>query len=104
MEKEYFGDLKKVVKQNRVEFENLLTGEVTVATDTKAILEEKIASVGNGNAPEDLNTVLVRILKNIPKFVSSDMQEYGPFAANEIKKLPKKEAELLSKKQFVEMI
>ena len=55
-------------------------------------------------AAEDLNTLVVRIIKKVPKFVSADMQEFGPFEANDIVKLPKKEAELLSNRSFVELI
>ncbi len=106
MEKELFDDLKLALKENRTGFESILTGDTVPmsAKDTKAMLEQKLESINGNSIPEDLNTVLVRILKNIPKFVSSDMQEYGPFAVSEMKKLPKKEAELLSKKQFVEII
>lgn len=70
------------------------------------VVGEKLIQFKDGikSKAEDLNTVLVRILKNIPKFVSSDMEELGPYKANEIKKLPEKEAKLLSEKEFVELI
>lgn len=105
MEKTLFDDLKKVLKQNRSDFESVMIGDsvASSAKETREVMANMEAVAGNGS-PEDLNTVLVRILKNIPKFVSSDMQEYGPFTVSEMKKLPKKEAELLSRKQFVEII
>lgn len=109
-EKITFEDLKKILKQGRVDFERLLVGETVVSfnrNDTEMMLQEKIGKIENSfeeTKAEDLNTVLVRIVKNIPKFVSSDLVEYGPYEANEIKKIPKKEAELLSKKNFIEII
>ena len=48
--------------------------------------------------------VLVRILKDVPKFVSPEMKEIGPFEANEIKRLPEKEATFLSDNKFAERI
>ena len=55
-------------------------------------------------AAEDLNTLVVRIIKRVPKFVSADMKEFGPFEASDIVKLPRKEAELLSNRNFAEFI
>ena len=96
------------MKENRLEFERVLLTESTALSKeiTEEILEEKIEKIEDEKTveTEDLNTVLVRMLKTIPKFVSSDLKEYGPYEASEIKKLPKKEAELLHTKGFVELL
>jgi DNA replication initiation complex subunit (GINS family) len=102
-EKSLLESLLKSLRENREGFEQILAGErVTPAVDAADVLEEKIEAINGGS--QDLNMVLVRILKNIPKFVSSDMTELGPFEANEIKRLPEKEAALLSEKKFAEII
>lgn len=82
--------LQEALKNNRRVFEQVLTGDYRPA-----------AHKAQG---EDLNIVLVRTLKKVPKFVGSDSKEYGPFEANEVIKLPQKEAELLSKGNFIEVI
>lgn len=76
----------------------------TSAEKTSPEPVDTLEADGKSKEGEDLNNVLVRILKKVPKFVSSDLKEYGPFDTNEIKKLPHHEAELLSKKEFVEII
>lgn len=132
MEDQLFKNLKRALQSNRRIFEGVLVGNSVLKTsnsepEPEKILEEKIEAVseplqtsetpaekpspesivetdGKSSEGEDLNNVLVRILKKVPKFVSSNLKEYGPFDTNEIKKLPNNEAELLSKKKFVEII
>lgn len=132
MEDQLFKNLKRALQSNRRIFEGVLVGNSVLKTsnsepEPEKILEEKIEAVseplqtsetpaekpspesmietdGKSSKGEDLNNVLVRILKKVPKFVSSNLKEYGPFDTNEIKKLPNNEAELLSKKKFVEII
>ncbi|MEM0372870.1 MAG: hypothetical protein QXO69_03490 [archaeon] len=102
-EKALLDGLVRSLRENREGFERILAGErVTPAVDASDVLKEKVSAVGD--VSQDLNMVLVRILKNIPKFVSSDMKELGPFEANEIKRLPEREAALLSEKKFAEII
>jgi DNA replication initiation complex subunit (GINS family) len=61
-------------------------------------------------APETLinegtpNVSLARVRKAVPRFVGSDSVEYGPFAAGDVIKLPKKEAEFLSQQNIVEVL
>ena len=93
-ERSTFQALCKEVRAHRESFERLLVGENTV-------IAEKTPET---TVSEDLNMVLVRILKDIPKFVSSNMTELGPFEANQIKRLPIKEATILTDKQFAEII
>jgi len=73
--------------------------------ETKADRPERPAvSEQSAGSQEDLNTIVVRILKSVPKFVSSDMKELGPFEENQIVKLPRKEADLLSNRNFAELV
>ena len=103
-EKTLFEKLSEDLKKSRQDFEMLLIGNGK-ARDLKKIQNiNDIPAINNGQAGEDLNIVMVRILKKVPKFVSGDLKEYGPFEANAIVKLPRREADLLSNRNFIEMI
>jgi DNA replication initiation complex subunit (GINS family) len=109
-EKALFESVFELMKKNKLEFEAELAGEAEKrpTEEAKAIQNIKdIPAMSNGSEEkkgEDLNTVLVRIIKKVPRFVAGDMAEWGPFETNEIVRLPKKEAELLSNRSFVEII
>ena len=93
-----------LVKENRVYFEKALIGN-GFDTPVKSPLEQKINAVEKEMCKsEDLNRVLVRILQNIPKFVSVDGSELGPFESNQIVRLPLKAAQLLVDKSFAEQM
>ena len=77
------------LKEHRKFFDKVLVGEYR----HENLLKE-----------ENNNIVLVRILKEIPKFTGSDSKEYGPFALNAIAKLPQKEAQFLSDQNLVEVM
>jgi len=103
-EKTLFEKLSEDLKKSRQDFEMLLIGNGK-ARDLKKIQNiNDIPTINNGQAGEDLNIVMVRILKKVPKFVSGDLKEYGPFEANSIVKLPRKEADLLSNRNFIELV
>ena len=103
-EKTLFEKLSEDLKKSRQDFEMLLIGNGK-ARDLKKIQNiNDIPAINNGQAGEDLNIVMVRILKKVPKFVSGDLKEYGPFEANSIVKLPRKEADLLSNRNFIELV
>lgn len=87
--------LIRVLKEGREEFEATLLGKKRPAASI-----EDIPKVGE---LED-SFVLIRLVKKIPRFVSSDLKEYGPFEANEIARLPKLEAELLFNKSLAEKV
>ena len=50
----------------------------------------------------DLNTLSVRILSDIPSFVGTDMNDYGPFSKGQSVKLPYDVAKLLVKRELAE--
>lgn len=88
--------ISKALRDAREDFEAVLLGEKKpAAADIKDIPEV-------GRAEPD--TVLIRLLKKTPKFVSSGLEEYGPFEVNEIARLPRREAELLFSKSLAEQV
>jgi hypothetical protein len=103
-EKIVFEALTDNLKKNRQNFEILLVGNGKPVNIEKFQNINDIPTIMNGQANEDLNIVMVRILKKVPKFVSGDLKEYGPYEANAIAKLPRKEADLLSNRNFVERL
>lgn len=103
-ENSLFNQLSETLKKSRQEFEMLLSGNGRTRAMEKIQNINDIPVMNNGAAAEDLNIVMVRILKKVPKFVSGDLKEYGPFETNAIVKLPRKEADLLSNRNFIERI
>ena len=103
-EKSLFEKLSEDLKKSRQDFEMLLLGNGKTRDLKKIQNINDIPTINNGQAGEDLNIVMVRILKKVPKFVSGDLKEYGPFEANSIVKLPRKEADLLSNRNFIELV
>jgi len=53
---------------------------------------------------EPNNTRLGRFLNSVPKFVGKELEEYGPFAEEDIANLPVEIAEVLINKGKVEEI
>jgi len=103
-EKTLFEKLSEDLKKSRQDFEMLLIGNGKARNLEKIQNINDIPVINNGQTGEDLNIVMVRILKKVPKFVSGDLKEYGPFEANSIVKLPRKEADLLSNRNFIELM
>lgn len=98
-EKPVFGSLVSSMRQFHNDFESILVAEAP-----KAALVQPAGQQAQAPATNGVTETLIRVLKSIPKFVSADMKEYGPFDANAIIKLPKKEAELLLVRQFAEQM
>ena len=103
-EKTLFERLSEDLKKSRQDFEMLLMGNGKARDLEKIQNINDIPVINNGLPGEDLNIVMVRILKKVPKFVSGDLKEYGPFEANSIVKLPRTEADLLSNRSFIELV
>ncbi len=109
IEKKCYRDIVSSLEEMNGEFEKVLTGERPVlgteAAEEASKALEKIEEIGEPAGEEQtLNSVLVRILQNVPKFVSSDMQEYGPFQPRDLVRLPEKEARLLIERGFAEKV
>ena len=56
-----------------------------------------------GTSKKDLNNLSVEILSDIPSFVGTDMEEYGPFKKGDVLELPVKIAKLLSERKLAEV-
>ena len=102
IEKDLFKNAVSLLRENRNLFEKALVGNGF--SFNEKIIDEKIQPVSSeSKESEDLNMVLVRILKNLPEFVS-ETGKLGPFESNQIVRLPEKEAQLLVEKKFAEPI
>jgi DNA replication initiation complex subunit (GINS family) len=72
---------------------------------SKAVLEdrEKFRSIIGGKESKSEERIKrIKILKNLPKFVGTDLKVYGPFKEGEIIELPEKEAQLLVNRGIAE--
>ncbi len=108
-EQDLYVQMKQLLKGKRTAFDEVLAGKAPRKIKNSKVLDEKLGTqVIEAKNPqkeaEDLNTVLVRTIKKLPKFVSSDLKEFGPFDEKQVISIPKKEADLLSKRGFIELI
>lgn len=108
-EQDLYVQMKQLLKEKRIAFDEVLTGKTSKKIKNSKVLDDKfgatvIESKNVQKEAEDLNTVLVRTIKKLPKFVSSDLKEFGPFDEEQVISIPKKEADLLSKRGFIELI
>jgi DNA replication initiation complex subunit (GINS family) len=99
-EKKFYRELVDIIQKNAEFFESMVVN----GKEEKRSTEEIQELPEEEPVKKDLNIVMVRILKNIPRFVGSDLNEYGPYEPNQIVKLPKKEAEFLVSKNLAEVI
>ncbi|MCD6522389.1 MAG: DNA replication complex GINS family protein [Candidatus Diapherotrites archaeon] len=97
-EKEIYAALVNVLKKHRKFFEGVLIGNYQFNGQKK---QGDSTTLING---ENNNILLVRIRKSVPRFVGADSKEYGPFKANDIVKLPKREADLLKDQGLAEVV
>ncbi len=89
----------RLSKEEQKTFDRLLT----VLKDHKNSLNEILPENGSAKKEDkDLNKIRVRILKEVPSFVGSNMQEYGPFLEGKQIELPEKTATLLIKRGLAE--
>jgi DNA replication factor GINS len=83
-EAELFEKISKAVSEDREGFNGMIGGKESKAG------EERIKRI--------------KILKNLPKFVGTDLKVYGPFKEGEMIELPEKEAQLLVNRGIAEQI
>jgi len=90
-EKMFFDEIVKVLNLFRNEvINNIITGEYA----SKAAVESE--KKDEKNMPgEDKSTKIVRFLYAVPKFVGKELEEYGPFAEEDIANLPGEIADVL---------
>jgi hypothetical protein len=75
--------------------------EAAEKNDNGGINGEKETETNEGKETE---TKLVRFLHAVPKFVGKELEEYGPFAEEDIANLPSEIADVLINKERVEEI
>jgi len=91
-EKKLFQSLADLLSRQRMLLSELFENHV----------EKKIEADKTGLSELDLNTLSIRILKDIPSFVSSDLKEYGPFNEGQTASLPYKIARLFIERKLAE--
>jgi DNA replication initiation complex subunit (GINS family) len=91
-EKKLFEALISSLETHRAFFEKTLKGIYETQVETPKTLLNR----------DEHKIVLVRVLKEVPRFIGSDAREHGPFKQNSLVKLPGREAELLLKRNLVE--
>ena len=106
-EKRFFDEVVKVLDVFRNDvIDNILSGkqtsEITMAKEE--INKKEIDEKGDIDKNETKNTKLVRFIYAVPKFVGKELEEYGPFAEEDIANLPIEIADLLINKGRVEEI
>lgn len=112
-EKKFLGDIENVLNAYRGSvIYNVMDGKPIILQakhQEKMAKEEtnatsKAANDINNNKEEAKSTRLVRFLYSVPKFVGTELEEYGPFAEEDIANLPAEIADLLIGKGKVEEI
>ena len=104
-EKKFLGDIEKVLNAYR---ENIIYNVMEGNFISQIKHQEKEAkeeiNAANDVEEETKSTKLVRFLYSVPKFVGTELEEYGPFAEEDIANLPAEIADLLIGKGKVEEI
>src|SRR3989344_543614 len=81
---------------------NSRTGERMA--DVDALLKEEINSFKNVEEKKEKQNKFVRFLESVPKFVGDDLNEYGPYEAEDMANLPIKISEILIKNNRAEEV
>ena len=106
-EKRFFDEIVKVLDVFRNDvINNIIDGKQAseITTDKEVIKNKEINEKDGNEKNEAKNTKLVRFLHVVPKFVGKELEEYGPFAEEDIANLPLEIADLLINKGKVEEI
>jgi len=106
-EKKFFDEIVKVLDVFRNDvINNIIDGKQAseTATDKEEIDKKETDEKDDNDKSEAKNTKLVRFLHVVPKFVGKELEEYGPFAEEDIANLPLEIADLLINKGRVEEI
>ena len=83
--------------------DNLLLPEQKIYRKLVKILEQYhdyVDSLFNENKAKNMNLKKIIILKEVPKFMGTDMQEYGPYVAGEEVELPNAIAKIFLDKEI----
>jgi len=94
VEKRLYNRLITGLKENKKYLDGVLVGQG----------EKIVAPKNEPMTPQDLNMVLIRITNQVPKIMTKDLKEIGPFEPKELIKLPEEEAQLLLSKNLAERV
>ena len=119
-----FTNLKRVIEEIFLMREKKVLNKALIAAHTKEVSEEKMAhqeketfrkllrileehfdmqdSFFGDKEKKESQLVSVKILKDVPTFVGTDMKEYGPFSEGLIVDLPAKVARLFITRKIAE--
>ena len=98
--------LKKPNTTEETEKERKEKQEKTEEQNETVKIKEESESEGEKERAqdEDLNKVMVKILKEVPEFVSDNLKKLGPYKPDTEIKLPEQQAEILSEKGLAKKI
>lgn len=118
-EKQLFQKIREVIEDERKSLQEILEGiEETMEEANKQTEEtdkqteetedeeevEKTEEKKEDTHDQDLNKVMVKILKEVPSFVSQNLEKLGPYQPDTKVKLPEKQARMLSEKGLAEKV
>ena len=109
-EKKFLGEIEKVLNAYRENvIYNIIEGKPVSQIKHQENEKEEINAANDVNLvnnveEETKSTKLVRFLYPVPKFVGTELEEYGPFAEEDIANLPAEIADLLVGKGKVKEI
>ncbi len=92
-----------LVKYRKSILTNLLTQKLPAIEDTKLVTQDIQAQPQPTQKPES-DTVLVRFLAYVPKFIGEQLESYGPYESDEITTLQTKLAKILKTNNKAEEI
>ena len=96
-----------------VEKDLMLPEEIEIYNNILKILDDNKSELLDGTIkgekkekeePLKKDNIMVRFVQNVPKFVGSDLEQYGPFQIEDIANLPKQLADILISKGNAEEI
>ncbi len=119
-----FTNLKRVIEEIFLMREKKLLNKALIAAHTKEVNEEKMAaeekeifrkllrvveeyfslyeSLFGEKEKKESTLISLKILKDVPTFVGTDMKEYGPFSEGQSVELPSKIARLFVTRKIAE--
>ncbi|MCX6804260.1 MAG: hypothetical protein NTY48_06895 [Candidatus Diapherotrites archaeon] len=119
-----FTNLKRIIEEIFIMREKKILNKALISAHTREVIEEKMArqelenfkkllhvledyyslyqSLFGESEKKESSLVSVKILKDIPTFVGTDMKEYGPFMEDETVELPSKVARLFVTRKLAE--
>lgn len=105
-EQKLFRDAKSVFQEHQDHIEEKLEGDFSNQEfDVDETKSEDVEEDEEGdNVPEDGDYVEVEMKSDVPEFMGTDLESYGPFEEGEEAELPEENAEILVNRGSAEMV